>query len=342
MTRGWQLYLDSVKSSAGSRKIEVVSEDEGSNDPKVALEKARKLFQQDKADFLAGIVSSDTALAIKDAALEAKAITIIAHAGANAITRKGHSPYLFRTSYASHQVAIVGKWYYDNVGQRVVLLGSDSADGHEIINAFKGAYTKAGGAVTKEIYAPLNSDDFGPYVAEIQLSRTPALFTFLLGADAVRFLRVFQRSGLKGGVRVTGTFLTTDDIMPAQTNTAVGVKDISYYASALRNPTNDRFVADYNAKFGSNPSLFSVRGYDAAHLLVEAINKVDGDVSDKDALVKAMESTKFDSPRGPFAIDAASHNVIQHWYAMDVKQDIGQLTKVISADIGESSGSEPA
>ena len=56
---------------------------------------------------------------------------------------------------------------------------------------------------------------------------------------------------------------------------------------------------------------------------------MNGDVSKRDALIKAMETAKIDSPRGPFALSKA-HNPVQDFYLRKVE---GKENKAIGVAI---------
>jgi branched-chain amino acid transport system substrate-binding protein len=63
--------------------------------------------------------------------------------------------------------------------------------------------------------------------------------------------------------------------------------------------------------------VYAVQGYDAAQMLGAGLAAVKGDVKNRDGLVKAMETTKIDSPRGPFTLSKA-HNPVQDFYLREV------------------------
>ena len=63
-----------------------------------------------------------------------------------------------------------------------------------------------------------------------------------------------------------------------------------------------------------------MQGYDAARVIVEALNTTGGDTANKTGLIEAMASVKFASPRGAVAFDPDTHNVIQTVYLRQVRQ----------------------
>ena len=59
----------------------------------------------------------------------------------------------------------------------------------------------------------------------------------------------------------------------------------------------------YRAKYDRDPTLYSEASYVGAKLMHEAIEAVGGDVSDKAAVLEAMQGAEFEAPRGEFRLD---------------------------------------
>jgi len=77
--------------------------------------------------------------------------------------------------------------------------------------------------------------------------------------------------------------------------------------------------------------LFADYGYVGAKALSEALKATGGDSSDKDKLAEAMSKVSFNAPRGPFRMDAATHNPIQNVYiAQVVASGDGISTKILN------------
>ena len=61
-----------------------------------------------------------------------------------------------------------------------------------------------------------------------------------------------------------------------------------------------------------------MQGYDTGQLLAAGTKAVGGDMKKRDALIKAMQTAKIDSPRGPLALSRAN-NPIQDYYLRRVE-----------------------
>ena len=335
ITSGMMLYVESAGWKAGGRTITLIKEDEDI-DPQVALRKARKLIEGNNVDLLAGLVSSASALAIRDLVHNSKTLLVIANAGANAVTRARRSPYIFRISFSNWQTAFpIGGWFYENVARSCVVGGSDYAAGREDISAFKESYLASQGRILGEVYPPLNNTDYAPYIGQMQRLRPEAVFVFFAGSDAVRFVGLAAQYGLLKEARLVGPgFLVEEDVLPAQGKNALGTYSCLHWALTLQKPENLAFTRAYRDRWKREATVYAMQGYDAARVIVEALNTAGGDTVNKTGLIEAMASVKFASPRGAVAFDPDTHNVIQTVYLRQVRQVKDALHNVVFHDLG--------
>ncbi|HZS02234.1 MAG TPA: ABC transporter substrate-binding protein [Chloroflexota bacterium] len=330
ITNGMQMYFDSVNNTAGGRNITLVKEDEGST-PDEGLRKARKLLEQDQVDMVAGTVSSAIAAAIRDPMHESKTIYISANAGLNDLTRARKSPYIFRTAFSNAQPSIpMGEYLVKQGLRRVFVSAADYAAGKESLAAFKEGFLAAGGEIVGEIYPPFPNTDYAPYLTQIAQARPQASYSFYAGSDAVNFVKQFGEFGLNKDIKLCGSgFMLEEDVLPAQGQAALGGISGLHWALNLDNPENRAFTQAYRQKFNKDADVYAMQGYDTARVIVEALNKTQGDTTNKDKLVEAITSVKFASPRGPFEFDPDSHNPIQNVYAREVRESGGKLSNFV-------------
>jgi len=324
------IYFESINWTVAGRKIELVKEDDQFN-PQVGLQKAKKLIESDKVDLLVGIQASNVALAVLNYMKQQKAFYVVSGAGTDAITWDRY-PYLFRTSISSYQLSTpMANYVYDNLGKEIVTTASDYAGGRDVIGQFKGAYLARGGKVIKEIWPPLGTTDFSPYLTDIKSINPPVTYDFMPGADAVRFIQQYSEFGLKEKMPLTGFTIIDSQTVSALGKSAIGIISAVTYTDTVDNPESHKFASDYRAKYKSSPDLFAEYGFVAARAIGEALSAIDGDASNKDKLSEAMTKVKFNAPRGPFRIDPATHNPIQNIYICQViEKGDGISTKILS------------
>jgi branched-chain amino acid transport system substrate-binding protein len=331
ITNAMQLYFDSVNNTAGGRQIQWIKEDE-ENDAQISLRKLSKLTDQDKVDMFAGIVSTAVLYALRDPLNDAKLPSVIANAGGDLLTRKGgsgptagkYSPYIFRASFSSYQISNpLGGYVAQNVSKRVMICVSNYGFGTESAADFKATFTAAGGTIVGDnVLPPLGTNDFSAFLPLIATAKPDAVYSFFSGSDALNYVKQFDQFGLKKDIKLVGAgFLTEYDALPGQGKSALDIVTSHFWSTTLDNPVNKKFIDDYKKKFpNSDVSGFAVQGYDTARVIVEALNALKGDTSDKQKFLDAIKAVKFDSPRGAFSFDANTGNVVQQIYYRKVQE----------------------
>jgi branched-chain amino acid transport system substrate-binding protein len=262
---------------------------------------------------------------------------LVSHAGGNDLTRSRRSDFIWRSSFSSWQIGTsMGKYAYDNIAKEVYLAAADYAFGKEVSAAFKEAFEAAGGKIVGEVYPPLGSNDFASYLTEIRSKNPPAVYAFFAGSDAVRFVQQYEQYGLKGKIPLIGSgWLNAEDVRPAQGNSPEGIIATQFWDYSLDTPENKAFIEAYEKKYNERPSLESLEGYDAGRVIVEAINSLNGDMSDKKKVSEAIGKVEFTSPRGPFKFDPETHHVIQKLYVFETEIVNGKTENKFVADVGE-------
>ena len=71
-------------------------------------------------------------------------------------------------------------------------------------------------------------------------------------------------------------------------------------------------------RYGAQPDVYAVQGYDSAALLAAGLEATKGDINATGELYKAMRAAKINSPRGPLSF-SASQNPVQNIYLREVK-----------------------
>jgi branched-chain amino acid transport system substrate-binding protein len=344
MKRSTDLYLKTKGNRLANRPVTVIYEDEA-NDPQVGLAKTQKFIDQDQVDVMLGVVATPIAYAIRNAVDSAKMIYIATNAGGNALTRTTNnctpsckSPYIFRSSFSSYQISEpIGEYMASTKGvKEVFTFVADYGFGTESQADFTTGFTKGGGKVTGTLKAPLGSADFVPFVTQLKSQPTKDIYSFFSGADAVKYIQAWNQLGLPAaGYKMYGAgFLTEQDVLAVVKDQANGAITSLFWAVELDNPENKSFKDAYQKEYNLLPDVFAVQAWDGMRALDEALQKTNGDTSDKAKLIAALEAVKFNSPRGAFEFDKDTHNVIQDMYIREVKTVNGQAVNTISDKIG--------
>src|SRR5262245_10774585 len=324
---GFQLYWSEVGNKAGGRPVEVLVERKASCKADDGLTKARKLVERDGVHVLGGIICTPVAYALRPYVIDKKIPFVVMNAGANELTMKLRSPYIFRSSFSNSDGShALGEWLARQGYKKIVLVASDFGGSIEHIGGVARTFTEAGGQVIQELYPPLGAPDFGPYLAQIK-PEANAVVTAVFGIDALRFVKQYTEFGLKEKIPLIGKAITTEDLLPAMGDDAVGILSVFHYSAALETPENKRFVEAYRTKFKRIPSGLSDQGYVGAQMIARALEAVKGNVQNQEAFLAALRNVEVDAPRGKVKLDAFQ-NPVHTIYICKVERRGGVLQNV--------------
>jgi branched-chain amino acid transport system substrate-binding protein len=320
--KGKQMGFEQFGSEVARRPIKLIVEDTELN-PQVALRKARKLVESDEVDLLMGIISSGVAYAMKDYATRSKKILVLTAGGADGIMRKAnYSPYVFGVRAATWQVsAPIGRWLARKY-KRVFITGPDYALGIEMSKGFKDGWLKAGGPPpVGEVLAPLNTNDYAPYLTQIKNANPDCVFASFASGDSVRFVKQFDEFGLKKQILLTGFgYLTDEDNHRAQGDSAIGVMTCFNSCYTLNTPENKKFVEEYKNRYKDNPSQDDYNGFTGAMIVYQALKELKGNTSDQLALSKAIQKLDMMVPPGRIRFDPITNNPIYDVYIREARK----------------------
>lgn len=324
---GFNLYMEEIGSKAGGRDIKVFVEDKGSNDVSRVLDLAKKLVEKEHIDILAGVVGSGAAYAVAEFVQKHKIPFVISNAGADDLTQRKSNPYIVRPAFVnsggSHPL---GEWLYDKGFRKAVLIGADYAAGYEHVGGIARTFKNKGGKVIQEIWPPLGTKDYAPYLAKIDRD-ADVVMVFFAGADALRFVQQYADYGLKNKIPLTGKgYLVDDKILQKQGAAAENVVTESHWCLLLDTPENKKFKEAYQKKYGHPPTLYSEQGYLTAKLIADALEKTKGEVKGEE-FVKVMRSIDLNAPRGKVKFDEFGAP-IQNSYIREVKKVDGSWQSV--------------
>src|SRR3989441_3221632 len=223
-SKGVEFYFSKIGNKAGGREIQLLKEDDEAK-PDVGLTKTRKLVERDRVDVLIGPVHSGVALAIRDYVHGQGIPLIVPVAFTRDLTAPSKaSPWLFRVVETSDQGNFaMGGWVFKKTPYRkIVVMASDFVAERHSAEAFIAAFKAAGGEIVKEIYAPLNTPDFAPYIAQVSGLPADAVYAWFGGTDSVRFVKAYREYGLGGKLPLLrATTLLDGGVPPALGGPAV-------------------------------------------------------------------------------------------------------------------------
>lgn len=320
--RGFDLgieYATNGSMEVNGKKIEIVYEDTETK-PEVAVQKATKLLEDDKVDFLVGSSSSGDTLAVLPLAEEYEKIMVVEPAVADSITGAEFNDYIFRTGRNSSQDAYAAAAAIANKGVKIATFAPDYSFGWDGVKAFKTAAEKLGAKIVLEEYADPAATDFTSNLQKVIDAKPDYLFVVWAGANSpwnqIADLKI-QEKGIKIS---TGA---PDIIALKFMNPLIGMEGFSvYYHTLPQNDVNQWLVEEHQKRFDEVPDLFTPGGMSAAISIVEALKKSQGDADGK-KLIGIMEGMSFETPKGTMTFRKEDHQALQSMYSIRLEQQEG-------------------
>lgn len=317
---GLDLALSEINQAGGimGRKVELIYEDEEAN-PQVAVQKAEKLFQQSKVDFLTGTVNSGSTLAVGQVAERNDKLIATTVSFSDAITGDKCSPNVFRVNAkAGQQSVALAEWLAkEKPGASLFLLGPDYEMGRSTVAAFKDAAVQRGVKASGELFAPLDSKDYSSYFGQIRAARPQVFYTSTAGNDTVRLFSQLVEYGMNKNMTMIGVSgaITAQNIKAIGKNAEGFVTGVGY-TPEIDNPQNKRFVADFVKANKISPDLYGADSYGVLYFYKAAVEKAKSTETAK--VRKAMEGLVWNTPQGDKTMRAADHQAIQDMYAVKI------------------------
>jgi len=308
------LAFDQQNAKGGvlGRKLELVAADNKS-DAGESTSSVTKLVTQDKVVAVIGSMTSSVTLAAVPVVTDNK-IPMISPSGTNAkLTVDPASgavrPWIFRACFIDPFQGQVGANFALKdlkAKTAAVIIDQKSDYSKGLADAFVTNFKKGNGTITgTENYVAGSDKDFRPILTRIR-SQNPDM-VWLPGYYQEVGLIVKQAREL--GMKMP--FMGGDGWDDPQLFNIGGKEALNntFYVDhvATDDPAMATFVSDYKAKYNSEPNAMAALGYDAANLLVKAIEDAKG--TDPEKLRSALENMKgFKGVGGEITIDPKTHN----------------------------------
>jgi branched-chain amino acid transport system substrate-binding protein len=301
-------------------KIEVLAYDDQFK-PDVAAKMATKAILEDGCNVLWHGTGSHIAKVLAKLARKHNVIYFLGDAEAVSLTGEEADAYHFRVGLntAMHAKAIAS-YYKDKPDiKKFGIICQDYNFGHEAADAFKKALRelRPDADVVAEIYHPLMTKDFAPYITKLNGAGAEVIFTANWGSDLKLLLKQGKGFGLQG--QVAGFFLEDITMLRDIQEAAVGHvwadKSSMFHPSEKQVAYNKIWHERYKEFCGEDidnawqypPTTVQIALY--LNLLFEAVQKVaKWDVKE---IIKNLEGMEYEGFYGKMIMRAEDHQLLQ-------------------------------
>jgi branched-chain amino acid transport system substrate-binding protein len=341
MRQTFEMYVEEQGGTLGGLPVELTFEDT-ETDAELVVTKTRKLINEDQVHIISGPMLAFEGLAMIDSVSKA-GIPWVGQTGvaADDYTRL-ETPTLTAAAKhtASQETMPLGTYAYEELGYRTIAtLGQDYAWGYQTVGGFQFAFEAAGGDVVQKLWAPIGTNDYAPFVNQINQD-VDAVYVTLIGADIPRFVQAYSDFGLKDNIPM----LTSEDLVAQDAirfysgDAAVGIIGITPFTANLDRPEMQTFVQAYEDRTGNIPTFWGESAYVAAMVIDRSLTYLqeqnDMALEDLPEWVKthgeefadaSQEIDLSDAPSSAITVDEFNRQV-RDFYIVELVDEGGTIT----------------
>ncbi|HEX3859747.1 MAG TPA: ABC transporter substrate-binding protein [Pseudolabrys sp.] len=264
---GCQLAVEQMNAKGGilGRKVDLLVEDSTTGEAAVAVQKANKLIERDKVDFLLGNINSALAQAMANVAFEKKVLHIVPGGHTDSVTGTQCHWNVFRVCNTTRmETNSVSKLLLKNYGKKWYFITTDYAFGRSLQAGFEASLKTAGGTELGADYAPLGTTDFSAILIKAQAAKPDALILLLAGDDMVNCLKQAVQFGIDKKTHIAGAQQELEVNLALPPEALLGDWVFEWYWKQPGVPHVEQFVADIRKKSGGHvPTARTWFGYAA-------------------------------------------------------------------------------
>jgi len=326
--RAVQFAIDEANAKGGvdGRKVEVqIADDEGTPD---AGRRVAEKLARDGYNLLIGAIPSSISLALAPNLERWDAAYFVVASKSDKITGDTCKPRAFRTNHSdAMDIAMIGEWAKGFKEKTYASLAADYVWGRDSAESFAKAVKAQGKEVKLQLYAPMGTKDFSPYIAQLKEAKVDAIWVAEIGRDAIAFVKQAQEFGLIPQTKIIGHSLILNFMIDGTGKALEGTPGTTGYTPDIDNPRNKAFVAAWKAKFNRLPTDNEGQAYNGAQVMFEGVKKAK---SAKPAdVAKALPGSTIDSIYGPVVMRAADNQLVLPNFVGRAKVVDGVLRPVV-------------
>ena len=299
------------KGGVNGRQLELVSYDAQSDNAKYT-QYATQLAQRDKVAVVMGGITSASREAVRPILGRTKTLYFYNEQYEGGVCDKN----TFNTGVVpSQQLAALVPYALEKYGKRVYVIAADYNYGRISAQWVEKYAKEGGGTVVKSEFIPLESNDFGSVINNLQAARPDVVLSLLVGGNHIAFYRQYASTGLNATLPlVSATFGLGNEQVVLSPEESKKIVIATPYIQSLDNPENKRFVALWQKEYGADYPYITdsaVTAWNGWHLWAAAANKAKS--VERDAVIKVLEDgLSIDAPSGKMTMDGKSHHVTQN------------------------------
>ena len=306
----------------GKQILAVIADNK--SEPSESANAMTKLATQDNVVAVTGVFASSNAIAASSVAEATKTPFLAVGATNPKVTvdekSKKVKDYTFRVCFIDPFQGTVGANFVLNTLKlkKAVLMVDNSSDYSKGLAAFfKEAFTKGGGSILSEEAYLQKDQDFKAVLTKLKSMNAEVIYVPGYYEEVGKIVKQARELGITapiiGGDGWDSPKLVELGGAPALNNTFF----TNHYSVDDNSPASKAFVEAYKKEYGQNPDALAVLGYDAAKLLIDAIQRANS--LDKAKIQAALATTKaYPAITGATTLNA-THDAVKSAVIIEMK-----------------------
>jgi branched-chain amino acid transport system substrate-binding protein len=239
--------------------------------PELALTAIRKLINVDKVPVVFGAAGSNETQVVGPIAQQNGVVLISPSSTAASLSHIGD--YFFRTIPSdAYEGAFMARFVFGQDVKSIGIFAVNDTGTKSLADSFRDEFVRLGGAVTTYVLAPKDSNDLRTQITSLRSVSPQAVFAVGYANETGVFLRQASQLGLKAQI-YSAHPAESPEVVKIAGPAAEGL----IFSAPMHGQDSDvgkRFVSDYRKRYGNDPGEFGAEAYDAAMLVLDALQKV--------------------------------------------------------------------
>ncbi|HEX4385380.1 MAG TPA: ABC transporter substrate-binding protein [Myxococcales bacterium] len=250
---GCEFAVEEINKKGGilGRQVQLLVEDSTSADTGAAVQKAHKLIDRDKVDFLLGNVNSAMALALGQITNQAGILQIVTGGHTDAVTGSDCHWNVFRVCNTTRmETNSVSHTLLTKYGKKWYFITPDYAFGHTLHSGFQASLKAANGTELGESLTPLGTTDYSSYLIQAQATNPDVIIFLHAGQDMINALKQAVQFGLDKRFKIAGAQQELEVLNGLPPEARIGTWVFEWYWNQPNVPHVKEFVAAIRKRTG--------------------------------------------------------------------------------------------
>jgi branched-chain amino acid transport system substrate-binding protein len=293
---GQQMRVDEINEAGGvrGRKLRYLVEDNG-YDPKKALLAAQKLSTDDKVFAIISHIGTAANLAAMPIQFERNVINFVPLTGARQMFDPIHPlKFSFATPYFDQMRVLVPQLAREKGAKKIGIIYQDDETGLEMLRGTETGLKTIGQSLVEKTSFKRGATDFSSQVAKLAAAGCDMVVLGTIIRETVGTVAEARKIGFNP-IFIGSSAMYTNLIHQLGGKAVEGVYAVHTvahpYTDEQSKPVAD-WAAKYKARFGEDPTVFSVYGYTAIDMFAKAAEKAGQNLT-TEGFIAVMESTTF-------------------------------------------------